>query len=71
MIAWKALPGSRTEPSQIKAGRPRIPLVTWQASDETTASTGQLNAPIKLVDEYGSKGLLSVLEAGRLDLYEG
>lgn len=31
---------------------------------------GQSNAPIELVDENGSEGLLPVCSAGRLDLYE-
>lgn len=31
---------------------------------------GQSNAPIELVDDNGSEGLLPVFSAGRLDLYQ-
>ena len=59
-------PASRTEPSQIRAGRPRIPLfrmMSWRRRRKETE-----DEPIELVNEDRSKGLFAVGSTGSLDL---
>lgn len=61
-------PASRTEPSQMRAGRPLMPLrgklnQAWRSGERI-----QIDGPIELVDENGTEGLLSVGGTRGLDL---
>ena len=61
-------PASRTEPSQMRAGRPRMPLRGKLNQSWGSRERIQIDGPIELVDENGSERLLSVSGTRGFDL---
>lgn len=64
--ARRGIPGSRTEPSQTRAGRPRIPLC-----GDMSRQSGNMRrryGPVELVNENGTEGLFAVCNTGGFHL---
>ena len=64
------VPASRTEPSQIRAGRPLIPLNEHGLVNESGVIHTRYHVPIELVNEDRAERLFAMRGANSLDLNE-